>query len=195
MIAMLAMLSMTACTANEKDPLEQVETIDMLSTYGAQNVATSTKTFNDLHLDELPGVSLSEVRNILSSIRKHKESEKHYEVKENLHGNHYDVDVMMDETISHKFTFTIKLHMLKDNDNGVIYYKSYEADCSAYDFKWYIKGFSFSTDNVTGNNKFESPSFLYFKVIGETVEYIQVPVTITGKYCPINNNAEFSYSL
>lgn len=195
MVAMLAMLSMTACTANENDPLEQVETIDMLSTYGAQDVATSTKTFNDLHLDELPGISISEICNILSNIRKHKESEKHYEVKENLHGNHYDVDIMMDETISHKFTFTIQLHMQKDNENGVMYYKSYEADCSANDFKWYIKGFSFSTDNTTGDNKFESPSYLYFKVMGETVKYIQVPITITGKYCSINNKADFSYSL
>ena len=195
MVAMLAMLSMTACTANENDPLEQVETIDMLSTYGAQDVAISTKTFNDVHLDELPGFSMSEICNILSNIRKHKESEKHYEVKENLHGNHYDVDIMMDETISHKYTFTIQLHMQKDNESGIVYYKSYEADCSANDFAWYIKGFSFSTDNATGDNKFESPSYLYFKVLGETIEYIQVPIKITGTYCPINNNAEFSYTL
>lgn len=189
------MLSMTACTASESDPMEQVESIDMLSTYGAQDVATSTKTFKNLHLDELPGVNVKEACDILASIRKHKESEKHYDVKENLHGGHYDVDIMMDETIGHKYTFTIQLHMQKDNESGIVYYKSYEANCSANDFAWYIKGFSFSTDNATGDNKFESPSYLYFKVLGETVEYIQVPVKITGTYCPINNNAEFSYTL
>jgi hypothetical protein len=85
--------------------------------------------------------------------------------------------------------------MQKDNDSGIVYYKSYEAACSANDFAWYIKGFSFSTDNVTGDNKFESPSYLYFKVLGENVEYIQVPVKVTGTYCPINNKAEFSYTL
>ena len=189
------MLSMTACTASESDPMEQVESIDMLSTYGAQDVATSTKTFKNLHLDELPGVSIKEACDILANIRKHKESEKHYDVKEKLHGEHYDVDIMMDETISHKYTFTIQLHMQKDNESGTLYYKSYEADCSANDFAWYIKGFSFSTDNATGDNKFESPSYLYFKVLGETIEYIQVPIKITGTYCPINNNAEFSYTL
>ena len=194
-VAMLAILSMTACTVTENDPIEQVETIDMLTTYGAQNVTTSTKTFKDLHLDELPGVSTKEAYDILSSIRKHQESEKHYDVMENQHGDHNDIDIIMDETIGSKYTFTIQLHMQKDNDNGIMYYKSYDADCSSKEFAWYIKGFSFSTDNTTGDNKFESPSYLYFKILGESVEYIQVPVKITGKYCPINNKAEFSYIL
>ena len=194
-VAMLAIMSMTACTVCDNDPIEQVETIDMLTTYGAQNVATSTKTFKDLHLDELSGVSTKEAYDILSSIRKHQESQKHYEVKENRHGDHNDIDIIMDETIGHKYTFTIQLHMQKDSQSGSMFYKSYEADCSANNFAWYIKGFSFSTDNTTGNNKFESPSYLYFKVLGENVKYIQVPVKITGTYCPINNKAEFSYSL
>ena len=43
-VAMLAIMSMTACTVNDNDPIEQVETIDMLTTYGAQNVATSTSS-------------------------------------------------------------------------------------------------------------------------------------------------------
>ena len=194
-VAMLAIMSMTACTVSDNDPIEQVDTIDMLTTYGAQNVATSTKTFKDLHLDELSGVSTKEAYDILSSIRKHQESQKHYEVKENRHGDHNDIDIIMDETIGHKYTFTIQLHMQKDSQSGSMFYKSYEADCSANNFAWYIKGFSFSTDNTTGNNKFESPSYLYFKVLGENVKYIQVPVKITGTYCPINNKAEFSYSL
>ena len=194
-VAMLAILSMTACTAIEHDPTEQVETIDMLSTYGAQTVPTSTKTFKELHLDNLPGVSTKEVCEILSSIRKHTQSEKHYDVKENPHGDHNDIDITMDETISHKYTFTIQLHMQKYSESGIMYYKSYEADCSSKDFAWYIKGFSFATENTTGNNKFESPSFLYFKILGESVEYIQVPVKIIGSYCPVSNNADFSYTL
>ena len=194
-VAMLVIMSMTACTVSDNDPIEQVDTVDMLTIYGAQNVATSTKTFKDLHLDELSGVSTKEAYDILSSIRKHQESEKHYDVKENRHGDHNDIDIIMDETIGHKYTFTIQLHMQKDSQSGSMFYKSYEADCSANNFAWYIKGFSFSTDNTTGNNKFESPSYLYFKVLGENVEYIQVPVKITGTYCPINNKAEFSYSL
>ena len=194
-VAMLAILSMTACTVTENDPIEQVETIDVLTTYGAQTVATSTKTFKELHLDELPGVSTKEVCEILSSIRKHTQSEKHYDVKENQHGDHNDIDITMDETIGHKYTFTIQLHMQKYSESGITYYKSYEADCSSKDFAWYIKGFSFATDNSTGNNKFESPSYLFFKVLNEKVEYIQVPVKIIGTYCSINNKAEFSYTL
>ena len=133
-VAMLTIMSMTACTASDNDPIEQVENFDMLSTYGVQNVATSSKTFQDLHLDELPGVSIKEAYEILSSIRKHKESEKHYDVKENQHGDHNDIDITMDETIGHKYTFTIQLHMQKDSKSGTMFYKSYEADCSANNF-------------------------------------------------------------
>ena len=194
-VAMLAVLSMTSCTSSENDPMEQVETIDMLSTYGARSMATTDKNFKNLHLDELPGVSVAEASNILSTIRKHAEEEQTLNVKENLHEKHYDIDIRMDETIGHKYTFTIQLHMQKNQDNGIVYYKSYDANCSASNFAWYIKGFSFATDNVTGDNKFESPSYLYFKVLDNGVNYIQVPVTVKGTYCPKNNQAEFTYTL
>ena len=159
-VAMLGMMSMTACTVSDNDPIEQIENFDMLSTYGAQNVATTTKPFKDLHLDELPGVSTKEAYDILSNIRKHKESEKHFDVKENEHGDHNDIDIIMDETIGHKYTFTIQLHMQKDSKSGAMFYKSYEADCSANNFVWYIKGFSFSTDNTTGDRSEEHTSEL-----------------------------------
>ena len=194
-VAMLAIMSMTACTTSENDPMEQVETIDMLSSYGARSINSSDKNIKNLHLDELPGVSVSEVRNILSLIQRHTAERQTLDVKENLHGDHYDIDVTMDETINHKYTFTILLHMQKNKENGIVYYKSYETSCSANNFAWYIKGFSFATDNATGNNKFESPSYLYFKVMDEEVEYIQVPVSVKGTYCPQNNQAEFTYTL
>ena len=196
MVAMLFILSMTACTAHENDPMEQVETLNSLtSSYGARSLAATNNICKKLHLEELPGISIQEARNILSGIKSHKESEKHYDVHENLHGNHYDVDIVMDETIGHQYTFTLQLHMQKDQGTDVTYYKSYEAGCNAHEFTWYISGFSFATDSSTGNNKFEAPSSLYFKILAEDVEYIQVPVTIKGTYCPINNKADFTYTL
>lgn len=194
-VAMLMIMSMTSCTASENDPMEEVETIDMLSTYGARNLNASDKNFKNLHLDELPGVSVSEASTILANIRKHSQSEKSFDVKESAHGDLTDVDIMLGETINHKYTFTIQLHMEKNAKKGVVYYKSYEANCSASNFAWYIKGFSFATDNSTGNNKFESPSYLYFKVMSDEVNYIQVPVTVKGTYCPSDNQAEFTYEL
>lgn len=195
-VAVLFMLSMTACTAYDNDPMEQVETINSLtSSYGARSLATTDQAFKKLHLEELPGISIEEACNILSNLKAHTQSEKHCTVKENPHGDHEDVDITMDETIGHKYIFTIQLHMQKDYKTDVVYYKSYEANCSANTFEWYIKGFSFSTDNATGNNKFESPSFLYFKILDEGYNYIQVPVTVKGTYCPTNNKAEFTYTL
>ena len=196
MVAMLFMLSMTACTVSENDPMEQAETLSSLTTsYGARSLAATDNICKKLHLEELPGMSVAETYNILSSIKAHKESEKHYDVDAEKHGDHSDVDITMDETIGHQYTFTIQLHMQKDEETGVTYYKSYEADCNSHDFAWYINGFSFATDNATGDNKFEAPSSLYFKVLGEDVQYIQVPVTIKGTYCPKNNKADFTYSL
>ena len=194
-VAMLVIMGMTSCTASENDPMEEVETIDMLSTYGARNLNASDKNFKNLHLDELPGVSVSEASTILANIRKHSQSEKSFDVKESAHGDLTDVDIMLGETINHKYTFSILLHMEKNTQKGVVYYKSYEANCSASNFAWYIKGFSFATDNATGNNKFESPSYLYFKVMSDEVNYIQVPVTVKGTYCPSDNQAEFTYEL
>ena len=194
-VAMLMIMSMTSCTASENDPMEEVETIDMLSTYGARNLNASDKNFKNLHLDELPGVSVSEASTILANIRKHSQSEKSFDVKESAHGDLTDVDIVLGETINHKYTFTIQLHMEKNAQKGVVYYKSYEANCSASNFAWYIKGFSFATDNSTGNNKFESPSYLYFKVMSDEVNYIQIPVTVKGTYCPSDNQAEFTYEL
>ena len=196
MVAMLFIWSMTACTTNENDPMEQAETISSLtSSYGARSLAASDNNCKKLHLEELPGISVAETRSILSAIKAHKESEKHYDVNESLHGSHYDVDIMMDETIGHRYTFTIQLHMQKDNETGVTYYKSYEAECNSTNFVWHINGFSFATDNSTGNNKFEAPSYLYFKVVDDGIQYIQVPVTVKGTYCPENNKADFSYTL
>lgn len=195
-VAMLMLWSMTACTAYENDPMTQVENINSLtSTYGARSLATSDALFQKLHLDELPGISPKEAYAILSSIKAHNQSEKHYAVTENPHGDHSDVNITMDETIGHKYTFTIQLHMQKDYEKGITYYKNYDATCSASTFQWYIKGFSFATDNVTGDNKFEGPSYFYFKILEDGCKYIQVPVTIKGTYCPTNNKAEFTYAL
>ena len=43
-VAMLMIMSMTSCTASENDPMEEVETIDMLSTYGARNLNAPSAT-------------------------------------------------------------------------------------------------------------------------------------------------------
>ena len=102
------------------------------------------KIISTLALDELPGMSASEVSAILSNIQKHSQSEKHYMVEENDHDGFCDVDILMDETINHKYTFTIQLHMERNNNSGVMYYKGFEADCTSNQFEWYIKGFSFA---------------------------------------------------
>lgn len=194
-VAMLIIMGMTSCTATENDPMQEVDNFTSLtSSYGARSVSSSDNICKKLRLEELPGISAEEACNILSKLKKHNQSVKHYDVTENSHGDICDVNITMDETVSNQYTFTIQLHMEKDG-KGTVYFKSFEADCSANDFTWYIKGFSFSTDNETGANKFESPSNLYFKILDEEVSYMQVPVIVKGTYDTTDNKAEFSYSL
>ena len=193
MWVIILFVGMTSCAVNECDPLEQTDNIDALASFGAKELADN-KIISTLTLDELPGMSASEVSVILSNIQKHSQSEKHYMVEENDHDGFCDVDILMDETINHKYTFTIQLHMERNNNSGVMYYKGFEADCTSNQFEWYIKGFSFSSDNLTGNNKFESPSYLYFKVLNEGVTFIQVPILVKGTYSPTDNKADFTYS-
>ena len=196
-IAVLIVMGLTSCAAGESDPTEQtVTTLDMLtSTYGARSLSENGETGKNLRLEDLPLVSAEEADNILANLKKHTQSKKTYSIDSAIEDGMNEISIVMDETISNRYTFTLELNMEKDS-NGTVYYKGYEAECSANTFIWYVKGFSFASDNTTGNNKFESPGYLYFKIAdGKSFNYIQVSVIVKGTYNPTNNQAEFTYSI
>lgn len=196
LIAMLMMMSLASCTSNENDPAEDNASVyTLINTYGARSVSNTESSFSNLNLDELPAISVSEANSILTGIRKHEASRKEGNVHEaNSEGKSY-LKVAMSECVSGKYTFHIQLNMLK-NDSGTLFYSGYQADCQSDMFKWYLKGFSFSCDtNQIGNYKFEAQSYLYFKVIDNGVQYMQVPISVKGTYNPQTQKADFTYNL
>lgn len=195
MIAMLTMMSLASCTADGNDPVENSSSTYLLEkTYGAISVAYTENNSDKLNLNDLPAISLSEADQILSNLRKHTNAKEELDVQTMNKGNQTLLDVIMKQTINNKYTFTIQLNMSSDSD-GMVYYGGYKAECSSSLMKWYLKGFSLSSDNATGNNKFESQSYLYIKVVDNGIKYMQIPVSIKGTYNPKNHKAAFSYSL
>lgn len=195
MIAMLTMMSLASCTADGNDPVENSSSTYLLEkTYGAISVAYTENNSDKLNLNDLPAISLSEADQILSNLRKHTNAKEELDVQTMNKGNQTLLDVIMKQTINNKYTFTIQLNMKSDSD-GMVYYGGYKAECSSSLMKWYLKGFSLSSDNATGNNKFESQSYLYIKVVDNGIKYMQIPVSIKGTYNPKNHKAAFSYSL
>ena len=196
--AMLFIFSMTSCSNEGNDPMEQSEqiSIELLSFYGARSLSSNDAYAQKLHLEDLPAISINEANEILSAIKKHNSSQKDYAYTCGTEENGMiDFCITMSETINKKYTFAIQMNMEKDSGNGTLYFKNYQAQCSADSFVWYIKGFSFASDNETGNNKFESPCYLCFKIINDGIQYIQVPMNIKGSYNPSTNQADFSYKL
>ena len=53
----------------------------------------------------------------------------------------------------------------------------------------------YNCDDIDIRNDLLTYVYRAVKILGEEVEYIQVPVTIKGTYCPINNKADFTYIL
>lgn len=196
-LATVAMLTLASCSANENDlVVENSSTNTLVNTYGAINVSEIKSQPGNLELDLLPAMNVTDVCNILGDIRSHESSVKDTRTLEEQKSNKDLLKIEMSETMSDKYTFLLQLHMTKYAD-GSLFYSGYESECKSTSFKWYIKGFSFSCDNSqAGHYKFETQSFLYFKVNDNgTLQYMKIPFTITGTYNTTTQSTNFTYSL
>lgn len=195
MIAALIMMSLASCTAEGNDPVENSSSTYFLeNTYGARSVAYSENNSDNLNLNDLPAISLSEADEILSSLRKHTNAKEELDIKAANKGEQTLLKIAMIQTINNKYSFTIQLNMSSYTD-GSLFYSGYNAECSSSLMKWYLKGFSLSSDKSTGNYKFESQSYIYLKVVSDGIKYMQIPVSIKGTYNPSNHDAAFTYNL
>lgn len=195
MIAMLTMMSLASCTADGNDPVDNSSSTYLLEkTYGARSVSYGESNSDNLNLDNLPAISLSEADEILSNLHKHTNAKEDLDIKVANRGEETLLKIAMKQIINNKYTFTIQLSMSSYKD-GRLYYNAYTAECSSSLLKWYLKGFSFASDHNTGNYKFESESYIYMKVVDNGIKYLQIPVSIKGTYKPDNHHAAFSYHL
>lgn len=195
MIAMLTMMSLASCTADGNDPVDNSSSTYLLEkTYGARSVSYQENNSDNLNLNDLPAISLSEADEILSTLRKHTNAKEELDIKAAERGEETLLKIAMKQIVNNKYTFTIQLSMSSYSD-GSLYYNGYTAECSSSLMKWYLKGFSLASDKSTGNYKFESESYLYMKVVDNGIKYMQIPVSIKGTYNPNNHRAAFSYNL
>lgn len=198
LIAMITMMSLASCAADGNDPTVDdsinISTYYLERTYGARSVAYTESSSDELSLSDLPSISLSEAEQILSSLRKHTNAKEEQEVLAADKGEQKLLKIIMTQTINNKYTFTIQLNMSSYAD-GSLYYGGYEAKCSSSLMKWYLKGFSLSSDGTTGNYKFEAQSYLYIKVVDNGIKYMQIPISIKGTYNPVSHQGSFTYSL
>lgn len=194
MIAMLTMMSLASCTADGNDPVENSSSTYLLEkTYGARNVSYGENNSDNLNLNDLPAISLTEADEILSNLRKHTNAKEDWDIQAADKGEETLLKITMKQIINNKYTFSIRLSM-SSHENSV-YYNGYNAECSSSLMKWYLKGFSLASDKNTGNYKFESESYIYMKVVDNGIKYLQIPVSIKGTYNQNNHYAAFSYNL
>lgn len=195
-IATLIMLSLASCTANENDLVTEESSVHALvNTFGAVNISNGITQPDNLRLSELPGMTAAEAYTILGDIRKHQASQKDSRVYEEQKTDKTMLKVVMSETVSNNYTFLLQLNLMKYAD-GSLFYSGYEANCQSDLFKWYLKGFSFSCDNKqAGCYKFSTQGYLYFKVVGDNVQLLQVPFKVMGTYNTVTQEVSFTYSL
>lgn len=195
-VATLMLLSLASCTASDKDLVfEDASISTLVNTYGATKLFTELSQSENFRLNELSGITATEAYTILGDIRKHQASQKDSRSFEEQKNNKILLKVEMSETVSDRYKFFLQLNLMKYAD-GSLFYSGYEADCQSDSFKWYRKGFNFSCDNSQpGCYKFETLGYLYFKVVDQDVQYLQVPFKVTGTYNTSTQEANFNYSL
>ena len=194
MIAMLVVLGLASCTSASNDPVEDNNSTYLLEkTYGAGSITPAENNSNNLNLEELPAVSVSEADQILKKLRMHTNMQESNSVKSSTNGDKTDLTASAQQTIDGQYTFTINLKMTQYS-NGTLLYGGYTASVSSDLFKWYIKGFNFSS-NKDGNYKYNVPGYIYFKIADEGIKYVKIPFTVSGSYNPKDHSTLFSYQL
>ena len=62
-------------------------------------------------------------------------------------------------------------------------------------YMWHMTGFGLASSGSEGMYKIEGTSNLYFKVMDDSLYYIQVPVKVTGTYNPKTHEVNFTYDI
>lgn len=185
--AILLAIFFVSCSAESDSPLEEVTQLSVMESRYAAIEVTETE-----ELSVLPPVSLAEAENILNTLHNHTNAKEELFIEKE--GN-AQLHVIIKQTISNKYAFTIQLN-LSSYEDGTLFYNGYENSCSSHVMKWDMNGFSLASSNTEKYTyNFTSNSYLYFKVADNGIRYMRVPVKIQGEYHTDNNNASYTYTL
>ena len=194
--AMLVVAGMTSCAAESDESLNLNEVnFSLEKTFNARSVNYQEGNKNALDLSEITPISLDEAEEILSTLRAQKDASYDYELKSAVGEPGQNILTLSGKySVGQQHTFTLELTMITYDDNS-LYYKDNKAYAASSDYKWSLSGFGLSSSGNEGMYKFECNSYLYFKIAGEELKYVQVPVKVYGDYNSTNQEMKFTYSL
>ena len=190
-------VGLTSCAAESDESLNQNEVgFSLEKTFNARSVNYQEGNKSTLNLSEITPISLDEAEQILNTLRKQNDASYAYELKSTVGKPGQNILTVSGKySVGEEHNFTLELTMITYDDDNSLYYKDNKAYASSSDYKWSLSGFGLSSNGNEGMYKFECNSYLYFKIAGEEMKYIQVPVKVYGDYNSINHEMKFTYSL
>ena len=193
--ALLVVMGMASCTAESDAIVNEVETsVSLEKTFNARSVNYSKGGKNDLNLDNLVPVSTDEATAILNELRgkKNLTESNSIQTTEGAEGQLF-LNISAEQNVNNRHTLAIELQMINYTDDNSLYYKNCKASAKSSNYSWEITGFGLSSNSTEGLYKFECTSYLYFKVVEDGIQYVQVPVKVNGTYNPNNHAVSFAY--
>lgn len=190
-------VGLTSCAAESDESLNQNEVdFSLEKTFNARSVNYQEGNKSTLNLSEITPISLDEAELILNTLRKQNDASYTYELKSTVGKPGQNILTVSGKySVGEEHNFTLELTMITYDDDNSLYYKDNKAYASSSEYKWSLSGFGLSSNGNEGMYKFECNSYLYFKIAGEEMKYIQVPVKVYGDYNSINHEMKFTYSL
>ena len=190
-------VGLTSCAAESDESLNQNEVdFSLEKTFNARSLNYQEGNKSTLNLSEITPISLDEAEQILNTLRKQNDASYTYELKSTVGKPGQNILTVSGKySVGEEHNFTLELTMITYDDDNSLYYKDNKAYASSSEYKWSLSGFGLSSNGNEGMYKFECNSYLYFKIAGEEMKYIQVPVKVYGDYNSINHEMKFTYSL
>lgn len=189
-VALACMLGLVSCTsAAEEEMADHTSALEsVMNIYGAEYASRSVSG------DDVPQVLTEEMRSVLETLRQN--SNEHYDcLLEKKDG--FDRVVMTGNyraAATRANDFALKVSLKFSMEKGQVYYWGTDYSYSSRLFDWRAGGLSLSP--VVGGGgftyKFETDSYLYFRVGGKADVLVKVPVVFKGIYN--FRTAEGSYS-
>ena len=192
-LAFLMIIGLSSCAAELITPEEDMYAHGILEAeYNAMKLQPGDSEFASL-----PVISLDEAKDILNSLRTHKNAKEILSVNTHDEGNAHLWDLLMKQIIDNRYTFAIQLH-ITSFDDGSLFYNGYDTECSSNKIAWDVNGFSFESDKTEAASfKFKSNSNIFLNVAsngGSSIIY-KVNVAINGNYHSDTQTSSYTYTL
>lgn len=192
---LLMAVGMASCTAVSDAPMNHKETTSPLEkNFNARSVNYHVGDKNSPNLSELTPVSVNEANSILNTLRSHKNAKVSHAVTEKVgEAGQTFLTVSTEHQIGNNHRLTLQMTMITYVDDGSLYYKDYKTFAASEMYMWHMTGFSLASGGSEGIYKIEGTSNLYFKVMNDSLYYIQVPVKVNGTYDSKSQEVNFTY--